>query len=604
MSETKQLAILFLVVILIGVVAYFVAEFINYSGDLIVEKYAITLSLDGSLRETYVYDVSISGKYTMLYRVWKVPLLSPAASGLNKPYIKIINVDCSFGMPYVKDFAGKVWILGEQSSTYAKSWIDRKAYLNEIGCYKPGKFAAGKYTVTYSYFIYPPLECDGKLCHLNLMLADEHVPYKKVEIALEDPDNQILRVFPHPPDFSVSKSDNGWVITGKSPKDGLVEVGMLLKPGMVGFVNKVSDVEEKTLSANSAYSNAYSALIGLKYVLLAVMFGFPVVLYRLYTRYGKEKEFTVPEHLSYVPNKSRKPWLVNLVFKGDAFNFDENGFYATLLDLQRKGFIKIEPYTDEKNKKEVKIELLKKPEDTEDPYEKVVLRFLHDWSRDGVFYTREFKDLVRSIRNRRDEIAKLKERVDFVMHEAFPVYARDFVESARSKLAILFIASLVLMLAVVGARMMYSDIYPVLKEMSVYSVAIVLQSVVAILTPSTLFGRWKGDYYKEKLEWDAFRRFLSDMAMIKKYAPEDIVIWKDWLIYGTALGVGEKVVKAMEALKVEIPEVYVAPWVYMSFHSVNRSVSSAYTAATGSKGGLGGGFGAGGGFGGGGAGGR
>ncbi|AEA47777.1 DUF2207 family protein [Archaeoglobus veneficus] len=604
MSETRQLVILFLIVILFGAAGFFVAELVNYSGDLTVERYIVTLSPNGSLKETYVYDIGSSGKYTMLYRVWKVPLLPPAASGLNTPYVKVLDVECSFGtISYVKDFAGKVWILSGQSPAYAKSWISRKAYLNEVGCYKPEMFTAGKYTVTYSYFINPPLECDEEICHLNLKLADEHVPYKRVEIVLNDPYNQILRVFPHPPDFSVSKSDSGWVITGKSPRDGLIEVEILLKPGMVGFVKEVSNVEEKTLSANSTYSNVYSALLGLKYILLAIIFGFPAVLGTLYIRYGKEKEFTVPEHLSYVPNKNRKPWHVNLVFKGDALDFDEDGFYATLLDLQIRGFIKIEPYMDGANKKEVKIELLKKPEDAEDPYERAVLQFLHDWSRDGVtFYTGEFKDLVRSMSNKRDEITRLKERVDFIMREAFPEYAREFVESARSRLAVLFVASLVLMLVVVIAGMLYSGTYPVLREMGVYSVAIMLQSLAALLTPTALFGRWKGDYYKEKLEWDAFRKFLSDMVMIKKYAPEDIVIWKDWLIYGTALGVGEKVVKAMEALKVEIPEVYVAPWVYMSFHSVNRSVSSAYAAATGKS--TGGGFVSSGGFGGGGAGGR
>lgn len=63
----------------------------------------------------------------------------------------------------------------------------------------------------------------------------------------------------------------------------------------------------------------------------------------VYRKYGKEKEFVVPEFLSYVPKKI-KPWIVNLVFKGDAFKFDKDGFYATLLDLYRRGIIDIIPY--------------------------------------------------------------------------------------------------------------------------------------------------------------------------------------------------------------------------------------------------------------------
>ena len=45
--------------------------------------------------------------------------------------------------------------------------------------------------------------------------------------------------------------------------------------------------------------------------------------------------------------------------------------------------------------------------------------------------------------------------------------------------------------------------------------------------------------------------------MIQKYIPEDISIWKDWLVYGTALGVGKNVVKSMDQLKIPaIPEVH------------------------------------------------
>src|SRR5690606_10658944 len=85
-------------------------------------------------------------------------------------------------------------------------------------------------------------------------------------------------------------------------------------------------------------------------------------------------------------------------------------------------------------------------------------------------------------------------------------------------------------------------------------VVLLLQSTVAAFAPSTLFGRWKEDYYKEKLEWDAFRTFLGDFAMIQRYSPQDLDMWKEWLIYGTALGVGDKVEKALKDLNIPIPE--------------------------------------------------
>ena len=85
-------------------------------------------------------------------------------------------------------------------------------------------------------------------------------------------------------------------------------------------------------------------------------------------------------------------------------------------------------------------------------------------------------------------------------------------------------------------------------------VIVIVQALIAVSAPSTLFGHWKDDRFKEKLEWDAFTRFLSDMAMMQKYAPEDLSMWGEWLVYGTALGVGDKVEKAMKALNIRIAE--------------------------------------------------
>jgi hypothetical protein len=81
-----------------------------------------------------------------------------------------------------------------------------------------------------------------------------------------------------------------------------------------------------------------------------------------------------------------------------------------------------------------------------------------------------------------------------------------------------------------------------------------LQVESALIFPTTLFGRWKGEYYREKLQWDAFTAFLSDLAMVEKYGPKDIGMWGDWLVYGTSLGCGEGVAAALKKLDIQVPE--------------------------------------------------
>jgi uncharacterized membrane protein len=83
---------------------------------------------------------------------------------------------------------------------------------------------------------------------------------------------------------------------------------------------------------------------------------------------------------------------------------------------------------------------------------------------------------------------------------------------------------------------------------------VVIQSLIAIAMPSALFGHWKEDKYREKLQWEAFTRFLSDLSLVRTSVPEDLTTWGDWLVYGTALGVGDKVESAMAALNVNMAD--------------------------------------------------
>jgi uncharacterized membrane protein len=120
---------------------------------------------------------------------------------------------------------------------------------------------------------------------------------------------------------------------------------------------------------------------------------------------------------------------------------------------------------------------------------------------------------------------------------------------------------------------------------------------VASKFPATLFGSWKGDTYQEKLQWDAFTAFLSDVVRIKNYQSADLSMWGDWLVYGTALGVGKKVRNAIKGLDVSIPEVNVAPGVmsgavydlYSPIYSFNPPSSSSGDGGGGDGGGGGGG---------------
>jgi uncharacterized membrane protein len=132
-------------------------------------------------------------------------------------------------------------------------------------------------------------------------------------------------------------------------------------------------------------------------------------------------------------------------------------------------------------------------------------------------------------------------------------------------------------IAVIGVLIAASSIIIYIVEPNVGSqiltpivlgVIILIQAAVVLAFPNTLFGRWKPQLYKEKLNWNAFRAFLGDLAQLKKYSTGDLNMWGSWLVYGTALGVGDKVAVAMKELNINIDVAPVAPVMRSHFHPI------------------------------------
>ena len=589
MSEAKQLAITLTSVIAIGIIGLSLAQYLPsiLAGDVVVKEYHAKFYLNGTLIEDYVYEVKEPDKYRMLYRVWDAPV---SLSKLNQPYIEVLDVRAPKGsVGYVKDYKGRVWAPSNIEE------IRGLAELNEVGCFNPDKFDAGVYEVRYVFRVHPPVECDGKLCHINLKLADKHLPYLNVALALED-NGLIEEVYPHPPSLKIAR--DGWTeVKGSSWGDELLEVELLLKPDVLktldGFIIEVDDVKSITVQANVSYQIQYLLAEGLMSLVRILVMAFPFILLFLYIRHGREKSFIVPAYLSYVPNRDRKPWIVNLVFKGDALDFDEDGFYATLLDLHRRRKIRIEP-RDER----LIIRILDEDLEDLDVYEKRVLKVLKSLSRENVLDTGRLDDLIDEIKGDRKRAAKLAKDIRWVTKAPSRRPALSLIVSGRRRIAPFTLLAATLFFVSLAFTQILSYFPSITAQILMGSMAFLIQSLVAVAAPSTLFGRWRGSTYREKLEWDAFKKFLSDLALIKRYAPQDISIWGEWLIYGTALGVGDKVVKAMNELKISLGEASIAARMPRAFTPMMAITS------TRAGGGGGGGFGAGGGFGGGGAGAR
>ena len=135
-------------------------------------------------------------------------------------------------------------------------------------------------------------------------------------------------------------------------------------------------------------------------------------------------------------------------------------------------------------------------------------------------------------------------------------------------------------------------------------ILLVIFSGILIYMDEDIFGRWSEEGRVFYLKWSNLKKFLKDNSLIKEHPPESVVIWRKYLIYGTALGVADKV---YDAMKLQIPNIseyddglfmyhYYGGY-HMMYHAFNTGQAAANpsSSSVGDFGGFGGGSGGGGG---------
>jgi len=605
-TERQQILSLLAITLVIGVLAIIGANALPalLKEDLEVEHYDAVFYKNGTLIERYTYDVHSTGEYRMLFRYWDAPLVF---SPVDRPHIEFVGMTALPGtIGYVRDEWGDVQIAAGSATASEIRTIQNLAFDSEVGLFNPDYFAPGTYTVEYRYIVRPPIEHDDEWAHLNLKLVDEHIPFRSLRVTLPFA-GEIEDVYTHPPTLAIERTAESIIITGVAPQDDALNVEVILDlafmDGIEGFPEYVPDVRQQAADANRWPSLLYAAAVILHALATVLVIAMPFILLAFYHRYGREKEFTVPEYLSFTPNTALKPWQVNLLFKGDALDFDENGFYATLLDLHRQEKIVVAEKPDGKG---VTVRIVSG--ESSDPYEQRVLNFLSNIAEENVVDTAELEAFARTARRSpgyQHRIEQYQQSLSALSRDVDTSLAYQYIKDGRGFiLPLIFLGAIPCGLAILTLIFVPGASY-LLIPAGVLSFIVAIQVVIAALFPSTLFGFWKDDHYKEKLEWDAFAHFLSDLALIRQYSPADLSIWGEWLVYGTALGLGDKVEKAMKNLHINLPDAGVPLYSSMPVIFVPIVHYSPPSSGDGGGGfGGGGSFGGGGGFGGGGVGGR
>lgn len=146
----------------------------------------------------------------------------------------------------------------------------------------------------------------------------------------------------------------------------------------------------------------------------------------------------------------------------------------------------------------------------------------------------------------------------------------------------------------------------------------IIPSLLCIVYCSKLSSKYNTLTQKgidEKEKWVGLKNYMEDFSMMKEKEVPELILWEKYLVYATAFGIADKVLKQLKVVYPQLSDenyLYTNGYTYLYFmtysnmgtnfvNTLNTSISNTYSSINYSSGsGSGGGFSGGGGFGGGG----
>lgn len=280
-------------------------------------------------------------------------------------------------------------------------------------------------------------------------------------------------------------------------------------------------------------------------------------------------------------------------------------FSATLLDLNLKKCIEFE--VSPTDKKDVKIKILKRYQDDLETSEKLILDFIVKIAKEQDVIT--VKELRKYMKKEPIKISKLKENIE--KSSASEITNMKLYDEQRAKEKLEYetksIAFIVFILIAVGMGSLWFLNY-------VLSPKIILYGLLAIASTGTINLIFVGKVAKklqpftdeginESEQWKGLKKFMENFSMLDKREIPELALWEHYLVYATAFGIADKVIKQLKIVYKDLydnMDMNNYGYMYLMMHTdfssnFSHAISSSYSSTLSSGSGSGGGFSGGGG---------
>lgn len=393
-------------------------------------------------------------------------------------------------------------------------------------------------------------------------------------------------------------------------------------------INKIdSIIEQETKWANEANARRDRRNKNFKLLILATILVNTSIGIMFSKKIKKNKQFLeknpniLPEQqLEYyreLPDKEETPLEAVFILKtGYKQSCLPNVFSATILNFALKGYIRIE-----QEGKTIKILLNKIKTDELTGDEKKVLGILRAASNNNELTMAELEKYIKNYPSKLMNLNSTFEKVSKTQASEKGKFDTNRFNKqivyAEKNVGYIFLLIIIITASIFTIGYAYKNVQSMLITCTIISLAffivVTIINLILNIKITTSFNGFTQKGINEQEQWKAFKKYMEDFSYLNEKEVPELVLWEKYLVYATAFGIADKVLKQ---LKVKYPELNDPDTIHSMIlfnsmynsngfntkfiNSINTSTSRMYSSTYSSGSGSGGGFSGGGGFGGGG----
>ncbi len=406
-----------------------------------------------------------------------------------------------------------------------------------------------------------------------------------------------------------------------------VEIRTLFPTSMIVSTSRIHDVdilndviEEETLWANEANArrarrDATNFLITLVVIIVCILLSVFSILRAIKqaNKFKGKSKYRPTQELEYyrdLPRKNATPAQSLYVYfetkSGIADNDIGKVVSATLLNLNLKKHLEFQ-VEKEKNKEKITIKILNTDTSDLSADEKVIFEFLQKACKDSNEITvKDFEKYIK--RTSTTDILALKTNINGQTKRELinqQIYDPEQEKVYKKQSSQTTIYAIIIFFAIFAIAFT-SEFLNVFGYIGIFGL-IVCQVIAIVINSKTLnkINVYTQKGIDEKEMWRGLKKYMEDFSMLDKREVPEIAIWEHFLVFATAFGIADKVLKQLKVVYPNIEnDLNVNTYTCMYFmmntnfsrsfsNAISTSMSSAYSSASGGGGGFSGGGGGG-----------